>query len=101
VCTKTCGGGVTARVRNISVEASNGGEECIGEKKETKECQTQQCPDLTTTSTTSSPTCAQHGEFCFSNGACCTGLVCHLPTCAGIGCIAQTLNLKFGTCAPK
>ena len=45
VCTKTCGGGVTARVRNISVEASNGGEECIGEKKETKECQTQQCPD--------------------------------------------------------
>jgi len=46
VCTKTCGGGVTARVRNISVEASNGGEECIGEKKETKECQTQQCPDL-------------------------------------------------------
>merc|ERR1712126_390869 len=88
VCSLSCGGGVTARIRNISVEASNGGEKCIGERLETKECQTQQCPDLTTTTTTTSTTttsCAQRG--CFSSYECCPNYLCrHVPEpCTGIG----------------
>ena len=43
-CTKTCGGGVKKRERVIKVKAYHGGEPCVGETKDTEECQTQQCP---------------------------------------------------------
>ena len=43
-CSLTCGGGMTARVRNIKVYPQFGGEICQGQAAEMKVCNNQTCP---------------------------------------------------------
>ena len=42
-CSKTCGGGVQTNQRKKITEALFGGEECVGEATEEKECNVQEC----------------------------------------------------------
>ena len=42
-CSKTCGGGVQTNQREKITEALFGGEECVGESTEEKECNVQEC----------------------------------------------------------
>ena len=43
-CSKSCGGGITSRTRNIKQYAQLGGQECVGDAFQTKECNKQDCP---------------------------------------------------------
>ena len=45
-CSKSCGGGITSRTRNIRQYAQLGGEECVGDAFQTKECNKQDCPSM-------------------------------------------------------
>ena len=42
-CSKTCGGGVQTNQRKKITEALFGGEECVGDATEEKECNVQEC----------------------------------------------------------
>ena len=43
-CTKTCGGGVQARQRQVAVAAQFGGEACQGGAAEQRVCHPEECP---------------------------------------------------------
>ena len=43
-CSKSCGGGITSRTRNIKQYAQLGGQICVGDAFQTKECNNQTCP---------------------------------------------------------
>ncbi|KAI0219768.1 hypothetical protein LSAT2_028699 [Lamellibrachia satsuma] len=43
-CTQPCGGGATTRIRSISTPKKENGEECIGDRNQTKSCNTDECP---------------------------------------------------------
>lgn len=43
-CTRTCGGGMHARIREIAQKARYGGDECTGEAQEMEGCNMQACP---------------------------------------------------------
>ena len=44
-CSKTCGGGTEQRVRRCDSPApAHGGQDCVGENKETRMCATDTCP---------------------------------------------------------
>ena len=42
-CSKSCGGGVQTRVRSKAVEAENGGLDCTGLAKQSKQCNEKSC----------------------------------------------------------
>eukprot|EP00440_Ansanella_granifera_P067406 gb/GFBE01073112.1/.p1 GENE.gb/GFBE01073112.1/~~gb/GFBE01073112.1/.p1 ORF type:complete len:1141 (+),score=216.96 gb/GFBE01073112.1/:1-3423(+) len=43
-CSKTCGGGLAARFRNVSIPAAHGGSQCMGAVNDTKDCNPELCP---------------------------------------------------------
>lgn len=43
-CTKSCGAGITDRLRNISTPAAHGGKECFGSTRDVKTCNEEMCP---------------------------------------------------------
>ena len=43
-CSKSCGGGITSRTRNIKQYAQLGGQPCVGDAFQTKLCNNQTCP---------------------------------------------------------
>ncbi|CAE7238969.1 HMCN1, partial [Symbiodinium pilosum] len=43
-CTKSCGGGITERLRNISIPAAHDGKECFGSTRDVKTCSEELCP---------------------------------------------------------
>ena len=45
-CTKTCGGGVKVRQRQVAVSAQFGGEACQGGAAEQIVCNPQECPSM-------------------------------------------------------
>ena len=45
-CSKSCGGGITSRTRNIKQYAQLGGQDCVGDAFQTKECNKQDCPSM-------------------------------------------------------
>ena len=47
-CSKTCGGGTSAKVRFIARPAVNGGKECTGNATESRECNVEPCPGKAT-----------------------------------------------------
>lgn len=44
VCTKSCGIGITERLRNVSVPAAHGGQDCMGSTRDVKKCAKAPCP---------------------------------------------------------
>ena len=44
ICSKTCGGGIKSRKRQVSTPASNKGLECVGNATETVTCNVESCP---------------------------------------------------------
>lgn len=42
-CTKSCGAGITDRLRNISTPAAHGGKECFGSTRDVKTCNEEMC----------------------------------------------------------
>lgn len=43
-CTKSCGSGITERLRNVSIPAAHGGEDCMGSTRDVKKCARNPCP---------------------------------------------------------
>lgn len=43
-CTKSCGGGITERLRNVSTPAAHGGQDCLGSTRDVKKCAKTPCP---------------------------------------------------------
>ncbi|CAE7323413.1 Hmcn1 [Symbiodinium natans] len=43
-CTKSCGAGITDRLRNISIPAAHEGKECFGSTRDVKTCNEELCP---------------------------------------------------------
>jgi len=67
-CSKTCGGGVQINQRKKITEALFGGEECVGDATEEKECNVQECSSLIVTCPPENPYCPTYvhyyGRFC-------------------------------------
>ncbi|CAJ1438497.1 unnamed protein product [Effrenium voratum] len=43
-CTKSCGGGITERLRNVSIPAAHGGKDCMGSTRDVTKCNEELCP---------------------------------------------------------
>jgi len=105
VCSKTCGTGQMARTRGLATPAANGGQFCVGERNESKECNAFACPvDCTWQDwepwSTCSVTCGGSGTKSrirgpnpsFGNGAACVGQFSETAPCEDLklcpeGCI--------------
>eukprot|EP00929_Paragymnodinium_shiwhaense_P048014 TRINITY_DN24344_c0_g1_i3.p1 TRINITY_DN24344_c0_g1~~TRINITY_DN24344_c0_g1_i3.p1 ORF type:complete len:1739 (+),score=304.31 TRINITY_DN24344_c0_g1_i3:62-5278(+) len=59
-CSATCDGGVQSSSFKVSVLPKHGGEPCPDEDEKTRECNTQQCPTTTTTTTPKPVDCTGH-----------------------------------------
>ena len=46
ICSKTCGGGERTKIRDISVEAAHGGEECPESSSMIEPCNAKACPGI-------------------------------------------------------
>lgn len=114
-CSRTCGGGMTARIRNIKQYAKFGGTPCEGEAGEMNPCHEEKCPKDCkwgpfAAATDCSQTCGdglksrtrEYAEIGDPEGRNCTGpatveLNCNLRPC-GTPCIWNEFG-PWGTCS--